>query len=167
MSLWILWVWVCVIHVLLLWHLTILGSSPSSPSLLLILLADDKSARLLRVHRSLDNAPPRRLLSPCPQGSVSPVSSAASPPGAGVPWSPPGRKCYPGTTLGTGTMPSRRHPSPQTACWNTPCWSSAALSGCWPCRGATARLHSDCDLEEERQGHKNVLKVGTKFNLWF
>ena len=103
------------------------------------------------LHHSRDSVPPHCLLSLCPQGSGSRVASAAFPPGGEAPWSPPGRKRCPGTTWGTGTTPWRLRPSPRSACWSSPCWSSAALSCCWPCRGITAQPHSDYDLEEGRQ----------------
>lgn len=134
----------------------ILGSSASFHRifflLLIIPLTGDTSIPPPRLRHSRANAPPHRLLSLCPRGSVSPVSSAASPPGGGAPWSPPGRRCCPGTTWAMGTTPLRRRPSPRKACWNNPCWSSAVLSGCWPCRETAAQLHSDSDLEEEPRG---------------
>ena len=165
-SLWGLCLWVflySIVH-LFLYLLCCHMDLPSSSSFLIIpRVGDTCMSPWPPHHHSLHNAPPRRLLSPCPQGSGSPVSSAASPPGSGAPWSPPGHRCYPGTTWVTGTTPSRRRLSPRRACWSSPYWSSAVLSGCWPYRAITAEPHSDSDLEEEwQEGLSAIHKMGFK-----
>lgn len=172
-------VYLCVMNefMYLLCRLKNLGSSSSHHCVFFLLplitplTGDTSTSPLPLLHHSRDNAPPHCLLSLCPRGSGSPVSSAASPLGGGAPWSPPGHRCCPGTTWVIGTTPWRCRPFPQLACWNSPYWSSAVLSDCWPCHGIKAQLHSDCDLEEKWRRSREIYskkrrQIKCKFKCW-